>query len=66
MHMDPSLFADLVTHILMYVSLLHMLRFFNIRFTIMEGASLIFDMPETQFAPNGVVRTAGRIPSDHS
>ncbi|CAN0027428.1 unnamed protein product [Scytosiphon promiscuus] len=36
------------------VSTQPVVRFFNIRFTVMEGASLIFDMPETQLAPNGV------------
>ena len=31
-------------------------RFINVRFTVEDGASLIFDMPETQFGPNGNVR----------
>lgn len=27
-------------------------RFVNLRFTVEDGASLVFDMPKTQFGPN--------------
>ena len=33
-------------------------RFVNIRFTVEDGASLVFDMPTTQFGPNDGVREA--------
>ena len=28
------------------------LRFINVAFTVMPGAALVFDMPETLFGPN--------------
>lgn len=31
-------------------------RFVNLRFTVEDGASLVFDMPETNFGPNSGVR----------
>lgn len=34
------------------------LRFINVRFTVDYGASLVFDMPTTQFGPNDGVREA--------
>lgn len=34
-------------------------RFVNVRFTVEDGASLIFDLPKTRFGPNSGVRTAG-------
>lgn len=31
------------------------LRFVNVRFTVEEGATLVFDMPITRFGPNSGV-----------
>lgn len=36
-------------------------RFVNLRFTVEEGATLVFDMPITRFGPNNPVSFSGTL-----
>ena len=48
--------ALMVIRLCLTLSIGYLFRFVNVRFTVEEGATLVFDMPITRFGPNSGVR----------